>query len=215
LKTPSLLLLSMLALDLSSLPGCTDGNPRPEAPIERAAGVPTTSPDVSIRIGWGCITLPRRFQVFQIQTGLADQAHGRIVSKGTPEVQWSFGLSEANPLCLKECRIVDRWTERLGESTYSLGVMEDAGTRAYFAAGDLVSFRIVGASQDSLEYLRFVAQRYKRIEHPESCQPATPTDTGFFEDTPSASAQQTPAGQRVVVAPNKALQRTRLLPGSP
>jgi hypothetical protein len=152
-----------------------------QAVLAAAAGIHAgaAEPVQEVRIGGGCIELPASHRVIETPARVVDQTYGRILAAGRPDVEWSFGIREAQPVCRSACLVLERWTELLGEKERAVGLLDDAGVRAWFVIDVLISFRVNDDSEAALSHLREVAAGYHRREHPERCaspEPASPVD---------------------------------------
>ena len=94
-----------------------------------------------MRIGWGCVELPASYQAYSWSEDFPDHQHGTIVAQDLPDIDWSFGFGEAQPLCYKEkCTIVEKYKEDLGGRMRTVGMLDEAGAKAWFVADELISF---------------------------------------------------------------------------
>ena len=127
---------------------------------------------VSVQLGWGCIDVPASYRVVNLRTDIIDQTYGYIAGPSQPRVEWSFGMSEAHPLCHHGCKTVWRRREFLGCRDREVGLMLDQGVRVYFAVDQWISFRVDAAAPSALEYLKQVVARYHPGDNRVKCQPA-------------------------------------------
>ena|SRR5438093_2715554 len=124
---------------------------------------------VSVRIGWGCIDVPASYRVVDKPTSIIDQGYGYIIAPDQPEVEWMFGPSQAHPYCHKHCRTIWRRKEILGGHEREVGLLQDAGVKAFFVVDEWISFRANADKQGTLDYLRNLVAGYQRRKDPERC----------------------------------------------
>jgi hypothetical protein len=125
---------------------------------------------VSVRIGWGCIDVPATYRVVAKPTSIIDQAYGYIIAPSKPEVEWMFGFSQAHPYCHRKCKTIWQRNEVLGGREREVGLLDDAGAKAFFVADDLISFRIKADDGSTLNYLRELTAGYQRRDDYERCR---------------------------------------------
>jgi hypothetical protein len=113
--------------------------------------------------------VPATYEVVETPTAVIDHHYGFISVPGRPKISWSFGFSEAQPLCHKKCKTIWQRTEVIGGHPRVIGLREDGGGRALFVVDELISFRVEGESAEYESHLRDTAGRYHRREEPEKC----------------------------------------------
>jgi hypothetical protein len=124
---------------------------------------------VSVRIGRGCIDVPRSYRVVRIPSSIIDQSHGYVDAPNKPRVEWSSGMSEALPPCHGKCNTLWQRKETLGRRERVVGLLEDAGAKAFFVIDEFTSFRVNSDKTAALDYLRELTAAYQIQADPGLC----------------------------------------------